>query len=223
MGQIFSVFVLIVGVSSLALASNKVSVANIKASPAPQVQGVTIKASPTTTPKPTITQTAPKTTQITCTGPDHKEFQTSETECIKFRTGWGLPASPTSFQPPIQKQNTKSNNTTPNTYVSTVYPSYPPCTIYYPALNYTETYEYMSPEYCELSKKTLATSTPQATVAPIPIIDYVTPCIDAVRKKHNELIRYCQNEFGGGSSAGQACTDITNNDTNDAIKYCNSL
>lgn len=45
--------------------------------------------------KPKATTTQPKVPQITCTGPDYKEFQTTEAECTKFRTSWGLSASAT--------------------------------------------------------------------------------------------------------------------------------
>lgn len=117
----------------------------------------TLEISPTPTLKPKIkvtTNTNNAGSQINCIGPDGKQFKTTEAECKKFNESWG------------NKSATNNNTNTNNT-------NYPPCTIYYPALKYSQTYNYLSPEEC-IKQKNASNSTSSTTSSITCIVNY--PC-----------------------------------------------
>lgn len=64
-----------------------------------------------------------------------------------------------------------NNNGSTYTYSNS---NYPPCTIYYPALKYSQTYSYTSPEQCQQWKNNVNSST-TSTYTPIPQATYSTP------------------------------------------------
>ena len=93
--------------------------------------------------------------------------------------------------------------------------TYPPCTIYYPGLNYTYTF-YFSPEECAYwrSQASSTSNTPvNVTALPTTATQPTTPqksatdiqnCKNAVREKYNNLIQGCYIKYGD-SSASNAC------------------
>lgn len=156
--------------------SGSVNGAKLFASPLPPIT-TNVTPKPTPTPKAKITTTQPKSPQITCTGPDYKTFQTTEAECIKFRTAWGLSPSATPW--PTLAPNKLQTTTTTSTYTPT---NYPPCTVYYNILKTTSTYYGMSPEWCASAQKsgTLVSSpipTPIPTPTPQPTANNHDMCI----------------------------------------------
>ncbi len=71
----------------------------------PVVRTVTPKPSPST--KPTPKAQAPKVdspSQITCTGPDGKQFQTTQKECDEFNKAWGNEGQQLNAQQPSDHQ-----------------------------------------------------------------------------------------------------------------------
>lgn len=136
--------------------------------PAQVQQPITISPTPkptnTPTPKPAVkTVTIP---EIECVGPDGVHFQTTQKECDEFNAAWDKPKpTPETPQPILNPPTT--HQTTKN----------PPCTIYYPALGYSQTYSHLSIEECQKSKDEIANI---PTLAPIPSYDYTYPPSDPV-------------------------------------------
>lgn len=100
--------------------SGSINGARLFASPLP----ITTTATKTPTPAPktnTTTQAIkPKAQQIDCVGPDSKTFKTTAEECTKFRTDWGLPASPTPWPTP-QARTTTTSTQTQGQYICKIY------------------------------------------------------------------------------------------------------
>lgn len=98
-------------------------------------------------------------------------------------------------------QGGKSSSYTGSVNTNTV-PSYPPCTIYYSALGYSQTYNYMSPETCEEWRKTnmIPTYTPVPTIDQKAIDDY-NQLLDDHRDACNKAVaewRYYKERFMEG-------------------------
>jgi len=153
--------------------------ARLNGSPLPDIT-LTANKTTTKTPSPSTIQSQqykPKANQIDCIGPDYKTFKTTPDACAKFRTDWGLPASATPW--PTSNHQTNNQNKTPNEYTYAT-PSYPPCTIYYPALGYSQTYYYTSPEQCRINQNSvnMTTSVPpeiaNRTYSPMPTLSPIT-------------------------------------------------
>lgn len=187
--------------------------------PSPQA---TIK--PTVTPKPTqkppsdgkidckmtvqcggntVRMTSWECSQSTCCQiGDHWVFYKDKSQCVKDQEAYN-----------------KSKQVNSPTYTYTT-PSYPPCIVYYPVLNKTETYNYISPSEC-LTWQNRANSTTQVFSQPSPytITSYPSPtpyvpqmtkaqCSSAVRDKYYStmVVQYgcafpCPEEGACGSSS----------------------
>lgn len=149
----------------------------------------------TPTPTPTPTQAKSKTqtnttgsgSQIDCIGPDGKQFKTTMDECKKLNETWGksvdymlnctYPSECGGGVKYIKKSEcdkpctrvTNGTNTVNNNQTNTT--NYPPCTIYYPSSNRSETYIYQSPSDCQKLKDSVAAGSTQI----VPTSSYVAP------------------------------------------------
>lgn len=196
--------------------SGSVNGAKLFASPLPPITtNATFK--PTPTPKAKVTTTQPKSQKITCVGPDYKEFQATAEECAKFRTDWGLSASATPWPTPKPQTTTNNQTTTTNNY-SYDYNKYPLCTIYYPALHYSETYQYFTKEMCDSSKKSaenpfttpIPTSTATPMPTPQPTANNQEMCNSlAAEWQNNKEVFYEQN-YNNYSSSAEAIVALVN-------------
>lgn len=90
---------------------------------------------------------------------DQKTIKVYENERVPFTTKEGnlVYSTKGDIDCYIKNNSAQSPQTTGNTNVpstaSTYIPSsYPPCTIYYPVLHYSQTYNYMSPESCRAAQ-----------------------------------------------------------------------
>lgn len=81
------IFVVVITLVFLPITS-PMSATNLPASSLPPIS---TRITPRPTPAPTVnpTQIKPKTPLITCTGPDKKQFQTTQAECDAFNKSWG--------------------------------------------------------------------------------------------------------------------------------------
>lgn len=217
------------GVAGLALliilgmlpsSSGSVNGARIFASPLPPIT-TNLTPQPTPAPNAKTTTTLPKSPQITCTGPDYKTFQTTESECIKFRTAWGLPPSATTW--PTSAPN-KPQTITTGTYTQTYYP---PCSVYYPILKTTSTYYNMTPEWCSATQKSASSFTsspiPTYTPQPTPNIDtasLISQCKANVDAKYYPIFQRC-NSYDAATH--QFCYETNTNNKNAEYGACNSL
>ena len=139
-------------------------------------------------PKTQVTTNTGNTgSQIKCIGPDGIQFKTTMDECKKLNETWGKPVDyMTNCTYPaecgggvkyIKKSEcdkpctrvTNGTNTVNNNQANTI--NYPPCTIYYPSLNRSETYNYTSPSDCQKWKDSAAAGSTQI----IPTSSYVAP------------------------------------------------
>lgn len=109
------------------------------------------------------------------------------------------------------------------------YPNYPPCIVYYPALGYSQTYLFTSPEQCQQWKNNV-NSTTTTVYTPSQIIptnqpqsnkpsqDQIDKCKSKVREEADNLFHGCVNQFGDSSAANmcmiarqkEISTQITN-------------
>lgn len=125
---------------------------------------------------------------------------------------------------PTQQPTTQQTNqtiTNINFEVSAI-PTYPPCTIYYPALNKTTTYTYMSPEECQKQKDYINNLSNQQTLTPIPTQGRtqadIQACKDAVSEKYQNLIRGCYVKYQ--DSAADACARGYQGESGNESKDC---
>ncbi|MFA5750001.1 MAG: hypothetical protein WC895_02150 [Candidatus Shapirobacteria bacterium] len=138
----------------------------------------TITLTPTTIPKKIVqpTQKTVDTDPIidcvssypNCNGSSIKlrRSQCSNITCCQIGNSWSVYPSSEKCKETQNKNNTQTNTN-----------KYPPCTIYYPSLNRSETYYYTSPEDCQKWKDKAAAGSTQTipTLAPIPTHSYIAP------------------------------------------------
>ncbi len=201
------------------------------------VHGVKVYSSPfppitiNTTPQPTpipkakTTTTLPKSPQITCTGPDYKTFQTTESECIKFRTSWGLSASATPWPDAITvrpKQANSNVNTNTNTIPTSTYKPtlYPVCIVHYSTINLTSTYYYMTAEECAEAQRKATTSVATPAPNPVDTAALISECKASVDAKYYPIFQRC-NSYDAATH--QLCYETNTNSKNAEYSTCNSL
>ena len=124
----------------------------------------------------------------------------------------------------------KSNNTKSYSYNPTTYTpnNYPPCTIYYPALGYSQTYNYTSPSQCQIWKNQVSSSTTTTfTQPPAPSPASVdnsaanSKCKYDAGQWYNTQVQNANNLYGD-SSAAQAVQQIARSQADAMIKDCDS-
>lgn len=138
----------------------------------------------------------------------------------------------------VKDQQALNQNPSPNTsspsYIYNPPQSYLPCTIYYPALNRTETYYYLTPEQCQKSKESLIvpTPTPIYQTSPPPVLTEeqlqiiadqieqdIKHCKNEVNAYYNQQVRNCSIQYGG-SSAEEMCIYAQNQERDKKLKEC---
>ena len=207
---------------------------------------VTTSPSPTATPEvkgvvanPTVQNTDPIINcgiSAECGGGSRqmKKSECTQTTCCQIGNKWYFYLSKTKCladQASANQAKTPSYNTLPN---------YAPCTVYYPVLGYSQTYNYISPAQCltwqqqagsysSLPTYTPPTSTPQPTMSPEEyqaLLDQIqreiNSCKIRVNEYYNQQVLNCNIQFGG-SSAAEACTFIVNEQRDKELKACEQL
>lgn len=139
-------------------------------------------------------------------------FYSSKDACIRDQKA-EQPA-PKATQTP-----TKAPQTVPSVQPAQTYsaPSYPPCTVYYPALGYSQTYSYTSPETCAMwqaSNSGSNATAPAPSVEPVDNSAQVASCKAGVQNwMTNQLSQY-------GGSGRQAAQEILNSEYQSRMSAC---
>lgn len=149
--------------------------------------------------------------------PGHWYYYSSIDQCKKDQTAYWA------------KQN--QNNTSNKNYI---YPTYAPlpstasatyysCTLYYPSLHYSQTLNhlYKTKDECDSAQteinKTSVSPTSYVYTPPTVLPDQ---CRSNVISQYAPLLQNCNNQFGGGNSAYDACIQITSGQRDSALSQC---
>ncbi|MDD4135851.1 MAG: hypothetical protein PHN66_02145 [Candidatus Shapirobacteria bacterium] len=132
-------------------------------------------------------------------------------------------------------QDQKNNNSGSNNTNTTTSSSYPSCTIYYPLLGYSRTYNNTPPQECQswqqqassVNKTPTPYATPTMTEAQAQLIinqynSQVKQCRNQVNEYYHQQMENCAIRFGGGS-AMEACTSTIQRQWNQATNNCGQL
>jgi len=95
----------------------------------------------------------------------------------------------------INDQNSKNRNTTSGNYNAS--PSYPPCTVYYPALKYSQTYSYVSTEQCKTWQDTANAGSTSVVQQPTPVPTQDNSEYNDLLKRHQEACNQAAAEWIG--------------------------
>jgi len=135
-----------------------------------------------------------------------KQSECNQSICCQIGNNWSIYPSKTTC---TQAQN---NFYAINSGVTTN--NYPPCTIYYPALGYSQTYSYISPEQCQIwknnaTKSTTNTYVPSVTIAPTPTLTPVPTtdpnlCSQAVAEWNSYKEDFYATRYNTYSSSAEA-------------------
>jgi len=180
-------------------------------------------------PKVTYTNNTKTTSKnIDCVGPDGKHFQTTQKECEDFNNAWGS----------TKKSNTSTNNKIP-TNIAPINNGKPliTCKVNYPCTGNSYTYQ-VDADYCNTIQQsaasmcnTFSTGNTTTYVTPTPsqeqmqatVDQYnsnVQSCRNSAVSQYNIAKQNCNVQFGGSSSAGEACLTIAKNNYDSSYQNC---